>query len=196
MFWMKRKRKATFVHRFSPGAAGAGFYCYEIFVLKVGIFKTCMVCLPLFQNKTILVMPNFTAVAVATIIPMIIGFIYYHPKVLGGAWMRANGFTMESMGNPPKPVLYLVALVLSFFLANFLSANVTGPGQDVAPDGHSYVTFGHGAAHGILISITVVLPILGTMSIFERRGWSWVFVNLGYWAVTLVCMAGLLSAWR
>ena len=140
--------------------------------------------------------PNFAAVAVAAIIPMIIGFIYYHPKVLGGAWMRANGFTMESMGTPPKPVLYLVALALSFLLSMFVVNNVAGPGQDVAPDGHSYATFGHGAVHGILLSIFVALPILGTMSIFERRGWSWLFVNLGYWAVTLVCMAGLLSAWR
>lgn len=138
---------------------------------------------------------NFPAVAVAAIMPMIIGFIYYHPKVLGGAWMKANGFTMEGM-TPPKPILYLVALILSFLLAMFLVANVTGPGQLTAPDGHSYATFGHGAAHGVLITITVVLPILGTMSIFEKRGWSWTFVNLGYWLLTLIAMAGILSAWR
>ncbi|HAD14643.1 MAG TPA: hypothetical protein DCF33_19630 [Saprospirales bacterium] len=139
---------------------------------------------------------NWIAVAVTALVPMIVGFVYYHPQVLGGSWMRANGFTLESVGNGPKPVLYLAALGLSFLLSMFVCVNVTGPGQDVAPDGHSYATFGHGVVHGIIISILLVLPILGTMSVFEKRGWNWVFVNLGYWMVTLVVMAGILSAWR
>ena len=140
--------------------------------------------------------PNFLAVAVAALVPMIVGFAYYHPAVLGGPWMRVNGFTLESVGNGPKPILYLAALALSFLLSMFVCINVTGPGQDVAPDGHSYVTFQHGVLHGVLLSITVVLPIMGTMSIFEKRGWGWVFVNLGYWLVTLSVMGGILSAWR
>ena len=140
--------------------------------------------------------PNFLAVAVAALVPMIMGFTYYHPKVLGGAWMKANGFTLEGMGDPPKPTLYLLALVFSFMLSLWLCGNVAGPGQDHAPDGHSYATFGHGVVHGVIISLMVLLPVLGTMSIFERRGWSWVFVNLGYWVLTLSIMGGILSAWR
>ena len=139
---------------------------------------------------------NFAAIAVSAFIPMIVGFAYYHPAVLGGPWMKANGFTLESLGKGPNPILYVAALALSFLLSMFVCINVTGPGQDVAPDGHSYVTFQHGIVHGIMISILVVMPILGTMSIFERRGWSWVFTNLGYWIVTLSIMAGILSAWR
>ncbi len=139
---------------------------------------------------------NWIAVAVSALVPMILGFVYYHPQVMGGPWMRANGFTLESIGNGPKPVLYLVAVLFSFLLSTFMCVNVTGPGQDVAPDGHSYATFGHGAMHGLIISLLVVMPILGTMSIFEKRGWNWVFTNWGYWLCTLACMGGILSAWR
>lgn len=139
---------------------------------------------------------NWLAVVIAALMPMIIGFIYYHPKTLGGAWMRSNGFTLESLGTGPKPVLYGVALGLSLMLSMWLMANVTGPGQLTAPDGHSYATFGHGVVHGIIISLFVLLPVLGTLSIFERRGWNWVFVNLGYWIATLSVMGGILSAWR
>lgn len=139
---------------------------------------------------------NWMAVIVSAIVPMVMGFIYYHPKVLGGAWMRANGITMETAGQPPKPAMYLVALVLSFMLSVWMMLNTTGPGQQTAEDGHSYITFGHGIAHGVLVSLTVLLPVLGTLSIFEKRGWSWVFVNLGYWLVTLSVMGGILSAWR
>lgn len=89
-----------------------------------------------------------------------------------------------------------VALVLSFLLSVWLCGNVAGPGQLTSPDGHSYATFGHGVVHGVVISLLVLLPVLGTMSIFERRGWNWVFNNLGYWVITLAVMGGILSAWR
>lgn len=139
---------------------------------------------------------NWLAIVIAAFMPMVVGFIYYHPKVAGGAWMRVNGFTLESVGNGPKPVLYAVALGLSFLLSLWVALNVTGPGQDTAPDGHSYVTFGHGIAHAIFNGLLLLLPILGTQSIFEKRGWGWVFVNLGYWVLTLGLMGGILSAWR
>ncbi len=139
---------------------------------------------------------NFLAIAVAALVPLIVGLVYFHPAVLGGPWMRVNGFTLESIGKGPNPILYVVALGLSFLLSMFVCINVTGPGQDAAPDGHSYATFGHGTVHGVMISLLVLLPVLGTMSIFEKRGWGWVFTNLGYWMLTLAIMGGILSAWR
>ncbi|MEP7322947.1 MAG: DUF1761 domain-containing protein [Saprospiraceae bacterium] len=139
---------------------------------------------------------NFLAIAVATLIPMIVGFLYYHPKTVGKAWMEANGFTMEMVGNGPKPILYLACLALSFLLAMFVSYNVTGPGQDAAPDGHSFVTFQHGLFHGVEIALMVVAPVLGTMGIFEKKSMKWFWVNIGYWLITLCLMAGILSAWR
>ena len=50
--------------------------------------------------------PNLMATGLAALIPMIVGFVYYHPKVMGGMWMDANGFKLETM-KPPKPILYL-----------------------------------------------------------------------------------------
>lgn len=139
---------------------------------------------------------NMMAILVASLIPMIMGFIYYHPKVMGNAWMKANGFTQESLGNGPKPIWYLVSLVLSFLFAVKFALDVTSPGQEVAPDGHSYVTFQHGMAHGIVNTIMIILPIFGTLSIFEKRSWTWAFVNIGYWGLCLIVMQGILSAWR
>lgn len=139
--------------------------------------------------------PNMLSVAIAALIPMIMGFIYYHPKVMGSAWMKANGFTAESM-SPPKPIWYLVAFVFSFMLSLKLCLDVTAPGQDKAPDGHSYITFQHGIVHGIVNTILFILPILGTLTIFERRSWNWLFVNLAYWCLTLMIMQGILSNWR
>lgn len=139
---------------------------------------------------------NYLSLTLATLVPMIIGFIYYHPKLAGKAWMQANGFTLESLGKGPKPILFAVALILSFLLSMFVSYNVTGPGQEVGNDGHSYVTFQHGLLHGVELAVLFVAPVLGTIGIFEKKSMKWFWVNEGYWLITLCLMAGILSAWR
>ena len=144
---------------------------------------------------------NFIALICAALIPMIMGFIYYHPKFMGNIWMNANGFNKENM-KQPKPVLFLLALGSSFLLAFFLWGWVTGAGgidtfQVTDPkDGHSHVTYSHGVFHGIAFSFLVLTPIFTTMKIFENRKWSWTFVNLGYWSITIILMCGILSVWR
>ena len=96
---------------------------------------------------------NYFALIVAALVPMIMGMIFYHPKVMGNAWMKANGFTMEHVkANMPKPTMYLLTLVTSFLLASFFWAWVTGAGeadgpQTTGPEGQNYVTFQHGLAH-------------------------------------------------
>jgi hypothetical protein len=144
---------------------------------------------------------NFMALICAGVIPMVMGFIYYHPSLMGSTWMKANGFVKENL-KPPAPALYLVALVCSLMLAFFFWGWTTGAGgadvmQVTDPvDGHSYVTFQHGVFHGVAFSIMVLFPIFTTMKIFEQRSWGWSFVNWGYWSITAILMNGILSAWR
>ncbi|MEO6758314.1 MAG: DUF1761 domain-containing protein [Saprospiraceae bacterium] len=135
---------------------------------------------------------NWAAIAVATLVPTVIGAIWYNPKVLGNYWLRANNSTAEAMRRSNMPLIFLGGIVLSFFLAMFVHQNVTGVGQEA----ERYGTFQHGMVHGTALTIMMVLPILGTGAMFERRSWSWLFVNLGYWWVALMVMGGILSLWR
>ena len=73
---------------------------------------------------------NWLAIVLATLVPTIVGFVYYHQKVVGQAWMDANGFTLESLGKGPQPILYVASIVLSFLLSFFVMTNVTGEGQN------------------------------------------------------------------
>ncbi len=142
---------------------------------------------------------NWLAIGVATLIPMVVGFVYYHPKVLGGIWMRANGFTLESVGNGPKPIMYLVCLGMSFLLAFWCCVQFLDPHQtNIDFDGNpkDWKTFRHGVVHGISYGLFFVFPVLGTLSIFEKKPFSWVLVNTGYWLITLCVMCGIVSAWR
>lgn len=138
-------------------------------------------------------------IVVATLMPMLIGFIYYHPKVLGGVWMRANGFTPESIGTGPKPIMFLAATVLSLMLAfwcriQFMDVHQTSLNFDGTPK--DWVTYGHGVAHGLIYGLFVILPVFGTNAIFEKRSLSYVLVNVGYWTLTLVAVCAIVCGWR
>ena len=142
---------------------------------------------------------NWMAMAVATLMPMIIGFIYYHPKVLGGIWMRANGFTLESVGEGPKPILWVACLVLSFMLTFWCRVQFMDPHQtSIDFDGNpkDWITFQHGVVHGFAYTLFVVLPILGTLAVFEKKSLSWVLVNVGYWLLTLMAICAIVCGWR
>lgn len=60
---------------------------------------------------------NFIIVLIAALVPMIIGFIYYNPKTLGAAWMKAAEVSEEKMKGANMLVIFGVSLLLSFLLA-------------------------------------------------------------------------------
>ena len=58
--------------------------------------------------------------------------------------------------------------------------------------GNRFRTFKHGALHGTIAALFFSLPILGTMSLFERKGFRYIAIHVGYWVVTLALMGGAL----
>jgi hypothetical protein len=60
---------------------------------------------------------NIWAVLLATVAAMLVGFVYYHPKVLGAAWMKAIGHSTESVSRGPKPWVYPLVIVCAFVTA-------------------------------------------------------------------------------
>lgn len=157
---------------------------------------------------------NFYMYFVSALIPLVVGAIYYSPKVFGGTWMKINGFTDETLKQGNPAVIYGLTYVLGVFLSVLLSGLVihqsgvvasamTGAGEftpDAVRDvnaflaeyGNTYRTFGHGAVHGVLLSLFFALPVIAINGMFERRGAKYIFIHWGYWAVTLALMGGLL----
>ncbi len=148
----------------------------------------------IYQNEFSIMEPtmNWAAIVAATLVPLLTGFIWYHSKVMGGYWMRANNFTAESLRGGNMALIFGATAVLSFLLAMFVHQNVTGPGQEDA----RFITFQHGMVHGTALTIMLVLPFIGIIGLFERRGWTWLLVHVGYWWLTLMIMGGVLSLWR
>lgn len=155
---------------------------------------------------------NFLVLLGAALIPTIVGFVWYNPKVLGTAWMKESGVTEEKMKGANMPVIFGVSLILSFFFSWFLytiivhqtaafsllladSTNVDQTGYDTVMSifGDRYRTFGHGAFHGLIYGFIMFLPVLGTNALFERKSWKYIFINVGYWTLTAALMGGILA---
>ena len=62
---------------------------------------------------------NFLAVLVAALVPMVLGFIWYNPKVMGTAWMKETGLTDEKMKGGNMAVIFGVSFLLLFFACIF-----------------------------------------------------------------------------
>lgn len=154
---------------------------------------------------------NFLAILGAALIPTVIGFIWYNPKVFGNAWMAAADMTEEKMKGANMAVIFGVSLLLSVMLSFVLTTLVihqmhiyslfdgfTDAASQaemeglLATYGDRFRTFGHGALHGTIAGLFIVLPVLGTNALFERKGFKYIAVNVGYWIVTLALMGGVL----
>lgn len=128
---------------------------------------------------------NLLAIVVAAVVTFVIGGLWYSPALFHRAWMRANKFTEADVAGGNMGLIFGVAfvfaLIMSLNLAMFLDA----------PD----TTMAWGAAAGGLASIWVALGI-GTVALFERRPFSYMLINGGYWVVSLVLMGAIIGAWR
>lgn len=155
---------------------------------------------------------NFMAIIVAAIVPLIIGSIWYNPNVLGNAWMQASGMTEEKIKSGNIAVIFGITLVLSVMLAFTVNGMVIHQvgAQQLAftnPDAESFKafmeefgnmhrSFGHGALHGAIGAVFFVLPVLGINALFERKGWKYILINVGYWLITLAIMGSILCGWK
>ncbi|WP_231565577.1 DUF1761 domain-containing protein [Psychroserpens sp. Hel_I_66] len=154
---------------------------------------------------------NYLAILVAAVIPIVLGFIWYNPKVFGIPWMRAAEMTEAKIKGGNMAIIFGVSLVLSLMLAfftNFLVIHEFGvygmtEGQ---MDGATtqaflqewagkYRSFKHGALHGAMAGVMFALPVIGINALFERKNAKYIFINAGYWIVCLAIMGSIIAGW-
>lgn len=157
---------------------------------------------------------NFIALLLAAAVTLVVGFIWYHPSVFGTIWMKENNLTQEELqkGNMLKifGLTYLFSLMITVILMS-LTIHQTGafgmvggppflesakPSFKAFMDdyGTAYRTFKHGALHGFMSALFFALPIIGINGLFERKSWKYIFVHVGFWAVCLTLMGGIVCA--
>jgi hypothetical protein len=128
---------------------------------------------------------NHLAVMAAALATFVIGGLWYSPLLFHRAWMKANGLNEQELKTGMMKIFglsFLFSLVMSYNLAAFLAG----------PD----TTVWWGAAAGALAGIGWVTLSIGILALFERRSWTYVLINGGYFAVSFVVMGAILGAWR
>ncbi len=160
--------------------------------------------------------PNILVIALAALVPLVMGFIWYHPKVFGTAWMKAAGVTEESKKGANMALIFGLTYVFSFLVAfalNFMVVhqwhmysilmNTVGfgvPGSHVDSMltdfmnqyGHEFRSYRHGALHGFIGGMTVALPIISVNALFERKGFKYIALNAGFWIVCFMIMGAII----
>ena len=132
---------------------------------------------------------NWFSLVIATLTPMIMGYIFYHPKLFGTVWMNSLGLSEEDFKNQNKVIVFGFAIIMSFILAFFMVNINNGPGQEGQFD-----TFLHGAFHGLILGIVVAMPVLVINGLFELRDLKNLAINTLYWIITLTLMGGIVDA--
>ncbi|WP_264536413.1 DUF1761 domain-containing protein [Flavobacterium sp. N1736] len=157
---------------------------------------------------------NFIALLVAAVVSLVVGFIWYNPKVFGTIWMKENNFTQEELrtGNMLKifGLTYVFSVMITMTLMSLTIHQSGAIGMVGGPPlidsakpsfqafmadyGTAYRTFKHGALHGFMSGLFFAFPVIGINGLFERKSWKYIFIHAGYWLVTLTLMGGIICA--
>ena len=142
---------------------------------------------------------NYIAIIVAGLIPGIIGAIYYGP-LFGKAWRDSLGKTEEELKPKSMPLAIGGSMLLAMFLSSSLNYIIQLVHKDVNDAGeliiNSHSSFGHGALHGALIGISVLMPVIVSLGIFHKLGWKANLFNAIFWIICLALMGGILDVWK
>ena len=129
---------------------------------------------------------NYLAVVVAAVVALVIGFIWYSPRVFGNRWMAYLGTTQAQLGNP-GPTGMLVGVVASLLNAWVLALLALNLGGKSVTDG---------VLLGVLAWLGFMATITAAQISFEKKSWGLWVLNNAHNLLVQVIMAAIVTAWR
>lgn len=157
---------------------------------------------------------NVLSLFLAALSTLVVGFIWYNPKVFGTIWMKESGTSEEKMKGANMLVIFVMAVVYAFLISFILqylvihqysafAATIDIPNVDpsvyenyVNVYGKTYQTFKHGALHGFMTGLLLALPLIGTNALFERRSFKYTLITGGFWIVCFTIMGGIICGMK
>lgn len=113
-----------------------------------------------------------------------IGGVYYGP-LFGDRWMNATGITEAQARESNMALVFTSTFILELIAAVGLALVI---GEDATPV--------EGLVNGLLLNLLLVLPVLGVMSVFERKSWDLFALNAGYNLIGFAAMGAILGAFQ
>lgn len=129
----------------------------------------------------------FFPILAAGVANVIIGFIWYHPRVFGTAWMRLANITpeMAERGKRRMPLYSILALLASMLIAWAMSS------ISIAFGIYDWV----GAVFELALWcwLGFVVPTMLSSVLWEQKPFKLYLINVFYWLVAFVSMALILQ---
>jgi cytochrome b561 len=173
------------------------------------------ICANASTSKRIDMTPNFLILLATAVVPFAVAMFWFHPGLFGHEkWQKIARLSDDQHHQKISPLRLVLSILFNFFIAlgmyaaivhegavlSLVSGDVeaaaTGTaGAFLAEYGGRFSTFGHGAFHGVIIAVFLAAPIFGYAMIFERKSGKYFWVNLGYWAINMAIMGGIIAQW-
>jgi hypothetical protein len=128
---------------------------------------------------------NHLAVIAAAVSAFVLGGIWYGP-VFGSAWMRENGFSLDSLKQANAAKIYGLSFLWTLLMAYNLALFLNDPG----------ITLSQAVMYGFFAGFGWIAMGVFVIGLFERRSATLMLINGGYMAVALTVMGAILGAWR
>ncbi len=125
-------------------------------------------------------MVNYLAVLVAAIVGMVVGFIWYSPKVFGKMWMKLSGVNPKDKPDKINMVwAFISQLVMAYVLALFVQAGNLNA--------------------SLQTSLLIWLGFIGTITLgsvlWQGKSWKLWFLNNAHNVVSIMVMAAIIAVW-
>ncbi len=158
---------------------------------------------------------NWFILPIAGLIPLILGYIWYHPKVLGDRLAQVTGEKrIEKKTTQQILFIYLFGIVLAYILT-LMSVHQTAIFQLFFMDpaladsnseynqfiqdflskyGTRHRSFGHGLIHGAEAGLMFGLSFLGITALLQGKSLKLIWIHLVFWVLCCGLVAGTTCA--
>lgn len=70
---------------------------------------------------------NFLIIGLATLVPLVMGFIWYNPKVMGKAWIKSTGLAEEELRKANMAVVFGLTILFQLYDRHVYECNGDTP---------------------------------------------------------------------
>lgn len=130
---------------------------------------------------------NYWAVAVATVINMCVGSLWYSRVAFGKTWSRLVGHDMMKMPKPEVNKALAVTVVGAVIQSTILAVIVNSLHLTTGVEGFKL---------GLLIWLGFIAATTISDALYARRGWKLWWLNASYFLVVLLVNSVLLATWQ
>ncbi len=154
---------------------------------------------------------NYTAFFLIAFVPLVIGWIWYHPRSWITKWSGLELAHPSKIGLTRTAFLFILSLGFVYGYINlvvhqlgfyelFFTDIMLGSEESKAivqeflsKYGDKHRHFGHGVLHGFINAFIFALPFIAVLAILEKRTFKYIGLHFGYWLLTSIIIGGLIS---